>query len=127
MNVLVSKIKRLVRPIRNWVYRNRDIIVPEQSVLGMASSGGTFNPSKDLSAQERIILKELCTGLPRKTIADNLKIADRTVESYLARIYRKIEAHSAIEAVNYAYAHGIANPPARIIAMPEQSSEVAQG
>jgi DNA-binding NarL/FixJ family response regulator len=107
---------RLARAFRNWRLAGREPMVPAD-VLGMP--GATEFVATGLSEQERVVLAELCTGKSRKMIADDLGIADATVARYLERTYRKIGAHNVIEAVNWAYSHGVVPPPALVERQPE--------
>ncbi len=52
-----------------------------------------------LTKQEKKILECLKQGMPVKHIADNLFIAPTTVRKHLENIYRKLQVHSATEAV----------------------------
>ncbi len=61
-----------------------------------------FIPEKkdySLSPREVDILQLLVEGLPKKIIADKLKISYHTVDSHLRKIYEKLEVHSASSAV----------------------------
>lgn len=62
----------------------------------------TQEPSKEigsLSKRERQVLKLLAEGFFYKEIADDLKISQSTVHSYIRRIYDKLHVRSRMEAV----------------------------
>ena len=56
----------------------------------------------ELNEQERNILNHLVNGLSYKMIADACGISYFTVNMYIKRIYKKLQVHSATEAVSKA-------------------------
>ena len=60
-----------------------------------------------LSRRELEVLRMLAGGSPNKEIAGHLAIADKTVESHVRNIYRKIRAGSRAEAATWALRHGV--------------------
>ncbi|RMH51647.1 MAG: DNA-binding response regulator [Zetaproteobacteria bacterium] len=60
-----------------------------------------------LSDRERLILQLLADGCARKAIAVKLGISPHTVHSYIKKIYRKLQAHSNLEAVHRARTRGL--------------------
>ena len=63
-----------------------------------------------LTNREREILQLAAEGLDRKTIAKQLFISLRTVETHRARIMQKLELHSQTELVRFAIRKGIIAP-----------------
>jgi len=61
----------------------------------------------ELSNRELEILVQLQQGLTYTQIAENLIIAPSTVRKHLENIYKKLQVHNKIEAVNKAKTHGI--------------------
>lgn len=55
-----------------------------------------------LTKRESEILQHLCNGLSYKLIADSCFISERTVNTHIDNIYRKLNVHSAMEASNVA-------------------------
>ena len=55
-----------------------------------------------LSNREIDVLKQLSTGLPYTSIAKNLYISPSTVRKHIENIYKKLQAHSKIEAIEKA-------------------------
>src|SRR4029077_4487175 len=51
----------------------------------------------DLTATEETIALLAATGLTNRAIAERIHISPKTVESNLARIYRKLDIHSRAE------------------------------
>lgn len=60
-----------------------------------------------LSKRESEILEHLQQGLTYTQIAENLIIAPSTVRKHLENIYKKLQVHNKIEAVNKAKTHGL--------------------
>jgi DNA-binding NarL/FixJ family response regulator len=56
----------------------------------------------ELNEQERTILQHLVNGLSYKMIADTSGITYSTVNMYIKRIYKKLQVHSATEAISKA-------------------------
>jgi DNA-binding NarL/FixJ family response regulator len=56
----------------------------------------------DLTKRETEILELLCKGMSYKNIAETCFISQRTVNSHVENIYRKLNVHNAIEASNLA-------------------------
>lgn len=54
----------------------------------------------DLSGRERDVMQLVADGLANKVIAQRLDISVRTVEVHRARVFEKMQVHSAIELVN---------------------------
>jgi two-component system, NarL family, response regulator NreC len=64
-------------------------------------------PRPALSERERQVLGAIAKGFTRQEIADDLKVSVKTVETYRARIRKKLELHSRAELVQYALASGL--------------------
>jgi two-component system, NarL family, response regulator NreC len=60
-----------------------------------------------LTQRESDILGNLARGYTNAQTASHLKLTLRTVESYRARIYRKLHLNSRADIVNYAIAHSL--------------------
>ena len=56
----------------------------------------------ELNEQERTILNHLVNGLSYKMIADVTNISYSSVNMYIKRIYKKLQVHSATEAISKA-------------------------
>jgi len=56
----------------------------------------------DLTRRETEILEYLCKGMSYKNIADECFISQRTVNTHVENIYRKLNVHNAVEANNLA-------------------------
>lgn len=64
----------------------------------------TENAQKDykLTDRELEILGFLCQALSYKQIAGKCEISTKTVNTHVENVYRKLEVHSAVEAINLA-------------------------
>lgn len=60
-----------------------------------------------LSPREREVLLELGKGRSNAEIAASLQIAPETVKSHVAEVLRKLDLRDRIQAVVYAYEHGL--------------------
>lgn len=56
-------------------------------------------PSADLSKRENEVLTLLAQGFLYKEIAENIGISHQTVNTYIRRIYEKLQVHSRAQAV----------------------------
>jgi len=60
-----------------------------------------------LSKREIEVLEQLSTGLSYTVIAENLFLSPSTVRKHIENIYKKLQVHSKIEAVQKAKRHNI--------------------
>jgi non-specific serine/threonine protein kinase len=87
-------------------------LTPEQAVAEAldprAVTIAEVGPS--LSPREREIVLLLAAGKTNRAIGEALFIGERTVESHVARIFRKLEVQTRAEAVDAARAAGLVGP-----------------
>lgn len=62
----------------------------------------TSKETYELTKRETEILEFLCKGMSYKKIADECFISQRTVNTHIENIYRKLNVHNAVEANNLA-------------------------
>ncbi|WP_295182367.1 response regulator transcription factor [uncultured Christiangramia sp.] len=60
-----------------------------------------------LSSREIEVLEYLCTGLSHTLIAERLFLSPNTVRKHIENIYKKLQVHSKIEAVEKARRHNL--------------------
>ncbi len=73
------------------------------------SLAGESEPSKPvLSEREKQLLRLITQGLRNKEIATKLKLSPNSIETYRARLMKKIGCSSTAEVVRYAIREGIA-------------------
>lgn len=63
-----------------------------------------------LTDREIEVLRELCTGISRKEIAEKLYISERTLYNHIQNIYDKLEVNNGIEAYDKALKLGYLEP-----------------
>lgn len=61
----------------------------------------------ELTAREREILRRMAEGLPTRAIADVLFISPVTVRNHVANILTKLDVHTKLAAVAFAYRNGL--------------------
>lgn len=75
--------------------------------LPQLASGPLMDRPHLLTPKEQEIMRLVQTGLPAKSIADNLSISIFTVNQHLRSIYRKLNVRNKMEAVRTALSHGL--------------------
>ncbi len=56
----------------------------------------------NLSEREAEVLQQLCKGLSYTAIADNLILSPSTIRKHIENIYKKLQVHSKLEAIQKA-------------------------
>ena len=64
-----------------------------------------------LTRSELAVLRAAAQGFPNKQIAAQLNVTQQTVKFHLTKIYRKLGVANRTEAAQYAYRHGLLEPP----------------
>lgn len=74
------------------------------NLLRSPLSPQTSKPAENvqLSSREIEVLEQLSTGLPYTSIAENLFISPSTVRRHIENIYKKLQVHSKVEALELA-------------------------
>jgi len=89
-----------------------DAFVPH---LPRAQSPATPEPAevRALTPRELEILIEVAAGLSNAEIAAKLVLADTTVKTHVGRMLAKLHLRDRVQAVVYAYEHGLVHPGVR--------------
>jgi two-component system, NarL family, response regulator NreC len=76
----------------------------------VVSSDSLMQSLQQLSDREREVLAWVAQGMTNQEIADMLALSVKTVESYRARLMRKLKIHSRAEIVRFALQVGLLQP-----------------
>jgi PAS domain S-box-containing protein len=76
---------------------------PSQSAFSVLAQ----SPAQDLTDREREVLTLLAQGLGTQGIAEALSISPSTTRNHIQNILHKLHVHSRLEAVAYAFEHGL--------------------
>jgi DNA-binding NarL/FixJ family response regulator len=66
---------------------------------------GSSDEVNKLTAREQEVLQLLVNGYSYKMIASKCNVTHETVRTYIKQIYKKLEVHSATEAIAKAFPH----------------------
>jgi len=69
------------------------------------------DPLATLTVRERQVLCMVANGLTNPAIADRLFVSERTVETHRENMLRKLGLEGIAAVVDFAYAHGLKEPP----------------
>jgi DNA-binding NarL/FixJ family response regulator len=62
---------------------------------------------RKLTSRERLILKLLAEGVGLREISGRLEVSQHTVRTHMQNLYAKLGAHSRLDVVRFAAAHGL--------------------
>jgi DNA-binding CsgD family transcriptional regulator len=110
----------------------------ERELADAVDEGPSLRPSlrtaageiASLTDREQEILRKMAQGLTTDGIAADLFISPVTVRNHIARILSKLDVHTKLAAVAFAYQHGMVGPDSRTLptlsASPPQKTRASQ-
>jgi len=87
-----------------------DAFLPHLPVPAGSSAAGTPPGIEGLTPREREILIEVAAGLTNAEIAARFSLAEATVKTHVGRLLGKLHLRDRVQAVIYAYEHGLVRP-----------------
>ena len=105
---LVKTLEKVARGQKVYPKAYNEVLksLDSESAKFDAASG---NPLQKLSRREREIFFYIAEGLPNRTIAKQLYISPRTVETHRARIIKKLNLNSTADIIYYAIKYNLVN------------------
>lgn len=83
---------------------------PAPDVPAARETGGAAKPAVSMSPRETEVLELITKGFTYEEIARRLGVTRHTVQTFVRRIYAKLEVGSKIEAINAAREQGLLGP-----------------
>ena len=96
--------EKLVKAIR--VVARGSVWLPEKAVSTVVHQLRSGNNPETLSNADRNMLRMLADGLSNKEMASELGIAEITVKTRLARLFRRFDVRSRVQLLSYAMRNG---------------------
>jgi DNA-binding NarL/FixJ family response regulator len=100
---VVEAIRAVAAGRRYLSYRITETMIEDYVREGAAA----VSPLDSLSLRERDVLQLVVEGQTNATIAHKLSLSPKTVETYRARIMKKLKVRDTVELVKFAMRHGI--------------------
>jgi len=99
---VVEAIRALRAGVRYLSHRITETLIDDY-----LRDGADLSPIDSLSLRERDVLQRVVEGQTNAAIAHALSLSPKTIETYRARIMRKLKVHDTVELVKFAMRHGL--------------------
>jgi DNA-binding NarL/FixJ family response regulator len=90
-----------------------DVFLPHLPDPASAPGAAVPPEVQTLTSREREILTEVAGGLSNAEIAARLVLSEATVKTHVGRMLNKLRLRDRVQAVVYAYEHGLVRPGPR--------------
>ncbi len=97
--------EKLIKAIR--VVARGSVWVPNRAVTSIVQQLQSGNATSAVTASDQALLRMLVDGLTNKEMAAELGVAEITVKTRLARLYRRFGVRTRVQLLSYAIRHGL--------------------
>jgi DNA-binding NarL/FixJ family response regulator len=106
--------EELVKAVRKVADGQRYLGGDIAQQLALATMAGDASPFEDLSARELEVAMMLAQGRAAKHIATRLHLSEKTIATYKARLFEKLDIDNVVALAHLASAHGLREKTAGI-------------
>lgn len=102
-----NNVDEMVTAVKD-VYQGKHYIAKDiAQQLALSVLPGETNPIDALSMRETQVLMMIAQGTKTNDISETLNLSPKTISTYRARLFEKLEVHSDVEMLHLAMKHGV--------------------